>query len=298
MERTAHYFIVGLFVTATLLALVFFLIWLAGARDARSFDMYTVEFRDSISGLEEGSNVQYKGVKVGKVMKLRLVPEDHELVLVDIGVDKATPVHAGTEVTLEAQGITGLVRLEMASKNGVTQPPPLREGNPYPVLKGRGSRLYKALEDIPAITQEVLAISKKLNEFLDEETLAALHQTVQNAQGMSKDLNGVLSRANVANITMLLDNFAESSERFPAMAERFTQAARQLDAAAEVLNGILSRNRGSIDRFASQGLSQITEASREAKGTAESLRGLADKLREDPSQLIYQPAARGVEIPK
>jgi phospholipid/cholesterol/gamma-HCH transport system substrate-binding protein len=298
MERTAHYFIVGLFVTATLLALVIFLIWLAGARDQRSFDMYTVEFRDSISGLEEGSNVQYKGVKVGKVMKLRLVPADNELVLVDIGVDKETPVNAETNVTLEAQGITGLVRLEMSTANENAGPPPQREGYPHPVLQGKGSRLYKALEDIPAITEQVLAISEKLNKFLDDPTLASLRQTVLNAETMSRDLNGVLSRPNVANISMSLDNLAESSEQFPALAERFTRAAQEMESAAGVLNGILSRNRGSINRFASEGLSQITAASREARGTALSLRGLADKLKDDPSQLLYQPNSRGVEIPK
>ena len=43
MEKTAHYFLVGLFVTATFFALIGFIIWLMGARDKQNFDFFTVE---------------------------------------------------------------------------------------------------------------------------------------------------------------------------------------------------------------------------------------------------------------
>lgn len=224
MEKSAKYFIVGLFVTITIFLFVSFLIWLAGTHDKRNLDFYTVEFNDSISGLEEGSDVQYMGVKVGKVIKTHLVRGNSNLVLVDIGVDKATPVRAHTKVVLQSQGITGLVRMEMSTKNDDVLMPEHLAGLKYPVLVGQGSRLYKALEDIPVITSQTADITKKID-------------------------------------------------------------------------GIITRNQASIDRFSSEGLSQFSGASQEIRDAASSVRKLSDKLDENPSQILYQPSAHGVEIP-
>lgn len=298
MEKSASYFTVGVFVTATLIGMFMFLIWLASPHDERKYDYYTVEFRDSISGLEEGSNVEYKGVKVGKVIKLRLPPENHELIYVDIGVDKTTPVHARTKATLETQGITGLVRIELATAQDDNAPPEHREDQKYPVLKGEGSKLYQALEDLPDITKQISDITKKFDAFLDESTVSSLKQTVQNAEGMSRDLNGLLTPANVSHVSNMVNNLSMSSEQIPDLIDHLKKTADQMDAASASLKGILTRNQGHIDQFASQGLSEITAVSHEAKGTATSLRGLADKLKNDPSQILYQPASHGVEIPK
>jgi phospholipid/cholesterol/gamma-HCH transport system substrate-binding protein len=298
MEKSASYFTVGVFVTVSLVGVFLFLIWLASPHDERTYNYFTVEFKDSISGLEEGSGVEYKGVKVGKVMKMRLNPANNEEVYVDIGVDKSAPVRAHTKAMLETQGITGLVRIELATKQDDNDPPTRQEGQKYPVLQGEGSKLYQALEDLPDITNKILDITKKFDQFLDDQTVASLKQTVRNAQNMSKDLNGLLAPPNVEHVSTMLDNLSTTSTQLPDMIDHLKKTADQMDAASASLNGILTRNRGHIDSFASEGLGQITAVSREAKGTATSLRGLADKLKNDPSQILYQPSSRGVEIPK
>jgi phospholipid/cholesterol/gamma-HCH transport system substrate-binding protein len=137
MEKDARYFIVGLFVSATIAALAGFLIWLMGPQDDKNYNFYTIHFTESVSGLEEGANVEYKGVKAGKVLKMRLSPERSDLVRVDIGVRKDIPVRAGTQASLEMLGLTGLVRLQLATDPQDKRPPPHPEGEKYPVLQGR-----------------------------------------------------------------------------------------------------------------------------------------------------------------
>ena len=97
---------------------------------------------------------------------------------------------------------------------------------------------------------------------------------------------------------MLLDNLSLSSAQMPKLIENMNSTVDNLDAAAGNFSGLLDRNRPHIDRFASEGLEQFTAASRATRGTANSVRKLADKLDRDPSQVIYQPSSRGVEIPK
>lgn len=194
MEKSAHYFIVGLFVLASVAALTGFLIWLASPREEKDYAYYTVYFTDSVAGLEEGSGVSYKGVKAGKVMKIRLSRSHSDLVRVDIGVDRETPVYAGTQIALEMQGVTGLVFLDMRTPHGERRPPPAVAGEPYPVLHGSGTKIAKVLQGLPGVA------------------------------------------------------------------------------------------------------GQVTSAAGEAKDTARAVRGLAEKLQANPSQLLYPPSAQGVEI--
>lgn len=298
MEKNANYFVVGVFVSAAMLGIFLFLIWLASPHDEHKYDYYTVAFTDSVSGLEVGSDVTYKGVKVGKVAKLRLVPSNSELIEADIGVDKTTPVRAHTKATLDMQGITGLVRIELSTDNNDADPPARAAGEKYPVLQGKGSKLYQALEDLPDIAQKILSISTKLDKFLDDNTIASMKQTAQNIERMTRDLNGVLSQQNVDHVSHMLGNLSATSDKLPDMVDRLQKTAAQMDAAAASLNGIISRNKGNINQFAAQGLPQLTAVSHEAKGAATSLRSLADKLKDDPSRLLYQPSSNGVEIPK
>src|SRR5215831_8341515 len=107
MEKDARYFTVGVFVSLALLALVGFSIWLAGVHDFAHHERYTIYFTDPVSGLDQEATVKYKGVEVGKILKLRLSPERNDLVKVDIEVRGETPVRDHTLATVAIQGVTG-----------------------------------------------------------------------------------------------------------------------------------------------------------------------------------------------
>jgi phospholipid/cholesterol/gamma-HCH transport system substrate-binding protein len=203
MEKDANYFIVGVFVSVTLMALVGFSIWLAGVHDFGPHERYTVYFTEPVSGLNEEATVKYKGVEVGKILGLRLTPDRSDLIKVDIEVKEETPVRAGTVANVETLGITGQSYIELTTASTDKNPPAQVADEQYPVLKGTGSKLDKVLNELPKVSRQV------------ETTLSA-----------------------------------------------------------------------------------VDDLSREGSRTAGSIRGLADKLKEDPSQIINPPTRKGVEIPK
>lgn len=296
MEKNSRYFVVGIFVTVSLLALTIFIIWLAGTHDIRNYQRLTIYFKDPVSGLKNSAVVQYRGVDVGRVMDVRLSPTRNDLIKVDIEVDETAPISKSTEASLAQQGITGIVYIELTTKEGDTEPPHRVDGERYPVITGRGTQLSKLFQDIPEISKQVLELSQKLNAVFDEETVASLSATFKNIEAMSRDMNGLLSEENVANTTVTLRNAAEASAGVDEMVTRFNKTADEIDQAVATLNGILTDSRADIDRFTGSGLNEITQMSRETKKMAESVRRLADKLEQDPSRLIYQPQYRGVEI--
>lgn len=296
MEKESRYFTVGIFVAASLMALIFFIIWLTGTHDARSYQRYTIYFQDPVSGLKNSAIVQYRGVDVGRVREVRLSPNRNDLIRVDIEVDETTPIYQSTQASLAQQGFTGIVYIELTTREGDQEPPDMIEGERYPVIRGRGTQLSKLFQDVPEISRQILELSTKLNNVFDEETVASLSASFKNIEAMSRDMNGLLSEENVGNASITLRNAAQASEEAERMIERFNRTAEEIDQAVSSLNRILSDNRENINRFTRSGLKEITDMSRETKKMAESVRRLADKIEQEPSRLIYQPSYRGVEI--
>ena len=65
---------------------------------------------------------------------------------------------------------------------------------------------------------------------------------------------------------------------------------------ADTFDNMVARNQENIDKFTSEGLSQVTSTAIEARKMVHSFREMADKLNRDPSQIIYRPQSTGVEI--
>lgn len=298
MEKDARYFIVGLMVSIGIIVLVTFTIWLAGGQDKQSREMYTVYFTDPVSGLNRGASVQYRGVEVGKVLAIRLSDDREDLIKVDIAVHETTPIRANTDATLAMLGITGLVYMELTTEPGDSAPPQKISGEEFPVLQGSGTQVAKILQDIPMITKEILEVAEKLNEFFDEENTSLLSQTLKNTENLSRDLNGLLSTDNVQNASVMMNNFSEASADVKGIAERFERTADEIEEAVAALNTMVSSNQQNVNRFTGEGLASITRTTKEAEKTVESIRSVTDKLRRDPSQIIYRPNSNGVEIEK
>ncbi|PZP56815.1 MAG: hypothetical protein DI586_02365 [Micavibrio aeruginosavorus] len=298
MEKNSHYFIVGLFVSIAFFALIIFVIWLTGTHDSKNYNRYTVYFHDAVSGLQNGAAVQYRGIAVGRVRDVRLSPDQSELIKVDIEVSEDTPITASTDASLATLGVTGLAFINLTTPNGDTAPPKKIQGEKYPVIEGKGTQLSKLFQDVPQISKQILEMTEKMNGILNDQNVENLNKTFANIEKLSRDMNGLLTDQNVANVTTSLNNISAASEDVDEIVAKFKHTADQLDATISNVNDVVTRNKGNIDRFAGDGLGQITEMTRETKDMARAMRRLADKLEQNPSQIIYKPTYGGVEIAK
>ena len=95
METRANYILVGLFTLVAAAAVLLFSLWLTGAGTDGQVNRYDVLFREAVSGLSEGSPVQYSGIRVGEVEQLTLDPLDPRIVRARIQVVSSVPVRSG-----------------------------------------------------------------------------------------------------------------------------------------------------------------------------------------------------------
>jgi len=70
-------------------------------------DSYAVSARfNSISGLKEGASVEIAGVRIGKVARIRLDPEDYEAV-VELAVDRGVRLQDDCIASIRTAGVIG-----------------------------------------------------------------------------------------------------------------------------------------------------------------------------------------------
>jgi phospholipid/cholesterol/gamma-HCH transport system substrate-binding protein len=107
METHARFFLIGVFSLLVSAGLIVFVLWLGKLHLDRDYQDYEIRFRESVTGLSVGGIVQYQGVQIGEVRKLRLDPRDPREVRVLVRVAAASPVKTDTQAQLSYTGLTG-----------------------------------------------------------------------------------------------------------------------------------------------------------------------------------------------
>ena len=96
MEPESRYTLVGAAVLALAALLAAALVWLSG-EDGSDHQSYMIHFeKQSLDGLQLGSDVNMRGVKVGRVQAYKLSPQNINQVDVTIRVGRDTPVSVNT----------------------------------------------------------------------------------------------------------------------------------------------------------------------------------------------------------
>ena len=106
METRANYLLVGSFVLALTVGLIGFVIWLAKVQFDTQFSRYDIFFESSVTGLQVGGQVKYRGITVGEVTSISIDPTDVTRVLVTIEIEAGTPVRDDTVATLNLLSLT------------------------------------------------------------------------------------------------------------------------------------------------------------------------------------------------
>jgi phospholipid/cholesterol/gamma-HCH transport system substrate-binding protein len=311
MERETNFAAVGAFVLLIALAAVVFVYWYSDSRERRDYDRYEIYFTGSVSGLDRGAAVRYLGVGVGRVYSLRIDPRDSGRVEVVVDIDSTTPISKQTVAVLQLQGVTGLLYIDLMDDRENKRAAPSIAGLKYPVIRSAPSQFDVFLSSLPELVAGANDMVKRASRLFDDNNLKAVTRALSNLESASRglpqterDLNALVSELRGA--TAELGAAAKSAHGLigavgPDVAQatqRLRTVADHLALASDELNSILAENRQDIRSFARDGLPEIERFVREGRAAAADIRALSNSLREDPTQLIYQPTVRGVEIPR
>lgn len=310
MERSANYAAVGAFVLLVTLVGALFVYWYSDTREHRNYNRYEIYFDGTVSGLERGSAVRYLGVGVGRVVDIRIDPRDSSRVMVIVDIDSSTPISGSTVAELSLQGVTGLLYIDLLREPPGAPGPPRVPGIEYPVIGARPSRLQSFLKTLPDLATAVGDLAERADRLLSDQNMSALSSTLANINKASaglpqtlSDLNGLLHalRGATSEAATLVKDFrgviATAGPDAQVAVERLRTVADNLARATDLVDKIIADNRQDIRSFTRDALPELERFLREGRAAAEEIRDLSSSLRENPSQLLYQPGQKGVEIP-
>ena len=92
METKANYVLIGTFTILVTVFLLGFALWAAKFSSDASWQRYQVIFNEPVTGLTEGSSVQYNGISVGTVEQLKLDARDPRRVQALLKLEADAPI--------------------------------------------------------------------------------------------------------------------------------------------------------------------------------------------------------------
>ncbi len=248
METRANYVAVGAFVIVILIGAFISVLWLSSAQFQREGAIYDIYFRGSVSGLTESAPVRYKGVLIGRVINIRLDPENVERIRVRIEVDAATPIKQDAVAELEAQGITGLAFVQITGGSNASPVLEKREDKRYPIIASRQSGLEEVVTSAPELFKRATQVADRIALVLSDANVAAIAQTLDHISSVTGTLADSRSqidkividtsktmfemRAAATEATSLLRDFHETLNGRDGIADRSSRALQELNQSA------------------------------------------------------------------
>jgi len=310
MERNANYALVGFISLGLFVALVVFVVWLARISFSDSYTTYQVVFMGPISGLSDGGEVHFNGIKVGEVSKIGLDKDDPRKVVAIVRVTSDVPIRTDSYATLEPLGITGVTYIQITA--GTAGKPLLKNvtaAGQVPIIGSRASALSGLLEGGGTVLNAAVDTLNRVNRVLSDDNIKSITATMHNVQDVTgelrkrKELIGDADQSikDIDQTAQSIKQLSDSSNELvnndgKRTLKEASAAADQIKAAATDARTLVNKLEGPTTDFATNGLPQLTAAIASLQKAADSLNRLAIEAQESPQGLLAKPKPQEVEV--
>lgn len=274
MDTRLNYILIGLFVLVLGAAFIFGVLWLSTGDVRVRYERYVTYTPQSVSGLSVDSAVRYRGVNVGRVASLGFDPGDPSRVRIELEIREGTPVKADTVATLEMQGLTGLMTVNLTGGSRDALAPPAGEDG-LPVIQNRPSTLAQLEEKVGVLLERITVASERFGALLDDENRERFAKILGHLEGLA-------------------DNVRTASDGMPSLLTQLRASAAAMEAMAVEIGAAGSSMRKEVEqsgrelrRFMGDTLPEAGAVMEELRETAANLRRASEIVERDPSALIY-----------
>lgn len=305
METRAHFVMVGGFVIGAVLAVFAFVIWLGQFEFERRFDIYEIAVKGTVSGLDQGADVRFNGIKVGNVTAIRLDPNDPGQVRIRVQLGADTPVKTDSVATLEQQGLTGVSIVQIRGGTAEANRLVAQPGQTFPVIPYERSGFEELLEGAPNVLTQAEILIRRLQDIFsprNAESFSAILQNFstfsadaatagKNLPKISYDLREIVVELSAAapKLADAIENVEELTREGPQVAADIRASAQSFRTLAGQLETLVAENRGSVAQFTGDGLGEIATLSRELRGLVVTLNRVAERIETQPSSAFFGP---------
>jgi phospholipid/cholesterol/gamma-HCH transport system substrate-binding protein len=188
--------------------------------------------------------VLFNGLRVGEVKQIGLQPDDPSRIYGVIEVENTTPLRIDTRARIEAQGLAGVVALQLIG--GQQDAPVLqaKQGETLPTIYADRSEFQDIIESVRNVAQKADEVLGSLDGLI-KENAGSITATVRNVERFSAALGN-----NADGIDKLMASFGQIAEtispltqKLGVLSEELTLVVRSVD--EQKISNII----GNIDKF-------------------------------------------------
>ncbi|MGO4665974.1 MlaD family protein [Bosea sp. 2RAB26] len=229
MESRANYALVGLFTLAVLAAMFGFVYWFNSGLAGRRQDVRIV-FSGTVTGLGRGSSVLFNGLRVGEVTRIELLPDDPRRIYAVVQVDNTTPLRVDTRARIEAQGLAGVVAVQLLGgdpDSPVLKPQP---GQSLPTIIAERSEFQDILETVRTIAKRADEVLGGI-EGLVKDNAGSIGNTVRNVEKFSAALGNNSDGIDklMSSFGQIADTIAPLSQKLGSLSDELTEVVKSVD---------------------------------------------------------------------
>ena len=290
MDTKINFFKIGLFVIVLIVSLLFVVFWLGKfGFEKKKFDEYTIYFKESVSGLNIGSSIKYKGFEVGNVKEIKLNPNNSEEIQIDITIKKETPIKEDNYAVLGNLGITGLKYIEL--KGGSNNSNLLKEDeNGFKIISSKTSDLTTLVDSTTDLTNELTLVLAQMKKLLADENIKTISQILDKTQNSMSNVeqfsNYLVNNEKkldelLKNINILTKNGNKSFESIDKSASSFKELSNEI---------LLEIKKGSFDinDMSKESFDKLNSVLNNLDSTLLQTQILIDNLNQSPSDILFK----------
>ncbi len=242
------------FLIITFILMIVVLAIFIGPKLKEKGDTYFTNFKGmSVNGVNEGSDVKYQGVSIGKVSRIDVNTDDLSSILIYVEIKKGFPVKKDMRAKLQYLGITGLRFVEIYG--GTTVSETLEPGSEILMGKGLGEKAEDIVINVDSLVDAI-------NNILKPENREKISLTLTNIEKSTGVIARVLEKKE-KNLRNFIENIDRSSLELSKFSENLNKFSQQLNDLAEKmrLEGVVENTNRMVrhisDRFSQQELGQV-----------------------------------------
>ena len=311
MSAPTNHWKLGAFVVGSVLIGLTVAAWLA----ARSLQVvtvtYTSYFDEAVTGLEVGSPVTFRGVRIGSISAIDVAPDRRHVeitytlgvaVLERLGLTGARrgrqitfSVPPGLRVQIASTGLTGTKYLQLDFFDAEVAPPPVL---PFPVpenyipatpstMKNLEAAVVRAVDQMPALAQELAGVVARLNALLDDVGSRGLPaKAVASLDATNRLMTSLEAKLGQLPVAELSRSSTVALEGLSRVLARMDRVLAQLEGSEGLLASMTKASDSLGDATGTRLGANLEDTGRDLREAAVAVRQLAEALQRDPDMLL------------
>ncbi len=285
-------------------------------RSSAQYTTYRLETHDPVSGLIVDSPVEFHGVEVGSVRKIKLT--DPRTVDILLRIAKDVPVTKATVATITARGLaargfTGYVYVALENTSAESGPLTIESDQRFPRITTAPLLTDTMDTTVADATKQVRLLVELLRSTLDDKTVASLKQSIggfqeiigtlvannarlgsliANTERDSRDIGLLLDGKTIASVKRSVDGLQQVMATLAANDARLSSLIVNAERDSREIEPLLETSKATLGELHAEVLPRLSQSLDNLEGLTHSLDGLADKLARDPSTVIRGTVTR------